>query len=86
MYFQEKQGHAMLERYLALEKEIAEAEKCSPKMILVQRRQQLEEVESKLHDQRLLVEKLEAETWVKAREGKRKTVQGITLMTLKSLT
>ncbi len=58
----EAKAAAMLERYLALEKEIVEAEQGSPKMILAHKKQQLEEIEGKLHEQRELVEKLERET------------------------
>jgi len=55
-------GQAVLERYLALEQEIAEAEKGGPIMVHEQKRIQKAALDKKLQQQTELVSKLESET------------------------
>ena len=55
-------GQQVLERYLALEDEIAQAEQNSPKMALDQKKSQVETLRAKITEQQVLVEKLEEST------------------------
>ena len=55
-------GQAVLERYLALEDEIAQAEQDSPKIALDQKKGQVETLRAKITEQQVLVEKLEEST------------------------
>ena len=55
-------GQAVLERYLALEDEIAQAEQNSPKIALDQKKGQVETLRAKITEQQVLVEKLEEST------------------------
>ena len=52
----------VLERYIQLEEEIAEAEKTSPSMVLQQKRTQIEQLARRIMEQQELVKVLEAET------------------------
>jgi hypothetical protein len=52
----------VLERYIQLEEEIAEAEKNSPSMVLQQKRSQIQQLARRIRDQHELVKALEAET------------------------
>ena len=51
-----------MERYLALEKEIAEAENGSPTMVLQHKKTQQGQLLAKIAEQKALVQKLENET------------------------
>ena len=62
--FKEKVGQEALERYFALEAEIASLEQKSPALLLKQKREQLEQIEEKYKAQWLLVASLEEDTWV----------------------
>ena len=55
-------GQAVLERYLALEDEIAQAEQNSPKIALDQKKGQVETLRAKITEQQVLIEKLEEST------------------------
>ena len=59
---QETVGQAMLERYLALESEIADAENGSPTMKLQHKRKQIEGLEAKIAEQEAVVDRLKSET------------------------
>ena len=52
----------MLERYLALESEIADAENGSPTMKLQHKRKQIEGLEAKIAEQEAVVDRLKSET------------------------
>ncbi len=53
---------AVLERYLALEKDIGEAEKGSPSMALQHKKKQVAELDGKIVTQQKKVEELESQT------------------------
>lgn len=59
---QERVGQEVLERYLALEEEIAAAEQGSPTMVLEHKRAQIDQLDQKIADQHALLQKYETET------------------------
>jgi hypothetical protein len=60
--FQTEVGQAVLERYIELENEIAEAETESPKIALEQKRAQVLTLREKIMDQEMIVAELEVST------------------------
>ncbi len=59
---QEAVTQAILERYLELEKDIAEAEKGSPTMALQHKKKQIAQLDAKIVEQSSRVSKLETQT------------------------
>ena len=55
-------NQAVLERYLALEKEIAQAEKESPKMVLDHKQTQITQLTTKIIEQEIQLDKLTEDT------------------------
>jgi hypothetical protein len=55
-------GQEALERYIALEEEIATAETTSPGMVLQQKREQIDQLNKQIEEQELNVRNLEAQT------------------------
>ena len=55
-------GQEALERYIALEEEIAVAETTSPGMVLQQKREQIDSLTKQIHEQELNVQNLESQT------------------------
>lgn len=58
MHFKIEVGQEALERYIALENEIAKLEANSPRMVLEHKREQLKQVTYKITDQEVVVESL----------------------------
>ena len=62
IYFQPNIGQEALERYIALEEEIAVAETSSPGMVLQQKREQVDKLSKQIQEQETNVRNLEAQT------------------------
>ena len=60
--FQPNIGQEALERYIALEEEIAVAETSSPGMVLQQKREQVDKLSKQIQEQETNVRNLEAQT------------------------
>ena len=60
--FQEQVGQEALERYVALEEEIASLESASPALLLKQKREQLDQLHDKIAKQEALLATLEENT------------------------
>ena len=60
--FQPNIGQEALERYIALEEEIAVAETSSPGMVLQQKREQIDKLNKQIEEQKLNVRNLETQT------------------------
>ena len=61
-YLQPNIGQEALERYIALEEEIAIAETTSPGMVLQQKKEQLNQLDKQIQEQSMNVKNLESQT------------------------
>ena len=60
-YFQPTVSADVLEKYIALEEQIAEAEKDSPAMLLQQKQEQIQQLSIRIEEQHELVDQLTAQ-------------------------